>query len=738
VTRLPSETNGAGLLRDAFGRRELTVRNLNDPLDVGDVPGVGTVFDADGREQVVITGWSGSALSVNAVNAKTDGVTDNLAILNAAAAQAVARGISVLELPVGDIAITSGQFVLPAGVRLRGQGPKATRIIQRYWGTTLIRSAGTLATGIALTADATSRGFQISVPTAGIAVGDYLLLGSEAPAFGTDAAANGKKAEIVRVKSIDSASLLSVWGMIRDNYLVASTASVQKMSLNQAVGLEDLTVVNPEPTLHTTSFVDFTLCQRPRISGVEFEGCDSTALILTNCYSPFVDNCSFRDQPDRVGGSPALFGYGIALNQSTENAKVSSCHFQRVRHGVTTLTAGGQRGVARNCLIEGCTASECTAPPFDTHPGCEDITFSGCIAEYCTHAGFQLRGQSDRVLGGAVSWCANGVWVGSDAYGSEIRGVSIRHIGGAYTGTGDIGAPSLAGGGYGISYIGGSDPTKSGQEFKVFDCTFEDLLRAGVFFGGGSVNRGQISRCSIINPGQQGATMYGVYFDTTVTDIANVRITNNEIYTYGTAGLERNSNGQIDDAIRVDSAAVTSLYVTDNDLFGVGFGLVGGARAASANIVKWRNRFNNVLATPSVHAYHNAAQATASGTALDLNFNSNRYDTEAMQSGGTFTVKTPGLWRFGVDLQWAFNATGRREVKIVRGASQRLASASIPAVATASNPTFLHVSGEHRLAAGDTVKVTVTQDSGGALNVNASDTTNALDSCEFWMSWVGE
>jgi hypothetical protein len=65
VTRLPSETNGAGLLRDTFGRRELTVRNLNDPLDIGDVPGVGTVFDTDGREQVVITGRGGTVLSVD-------------------------------------------------------------------------------------------------------------------------------------------------------------------------------------------------------------------------------------------------------------------------------------------------------------------------------------------------------------------------------------------------------------------------------------------------------------------------------------------------------------------------------------------------------------------------------------------------------------------------------------------------------------------------------------------------
>jgi hypothetical protein len=67
VTRLPSETPGGGNLRDTFGRRELTVRGLNDPLNPGDVPGVGTVFDADGREQVVITGPVGGTLALPAV-----------------------------------------------------------------------------------------------------------------------------------------------------------------------------------------------------------------------------------------------------------------------------------------------------------------------------------------------------------------------------------------------------------------------------------------------------------------------------------------------------------------------------------------------------------------------------------------------------------------------------------------------------------------------------------------------
>jgi hypothetical protein len=150
VTRLPSETNGAGLLRDTFGRRELTVRNLNDPLDIGDVPGVGTVFDGDGREQVVITGRGGTVLSVDGDAAlldlwklgvrETNSATVNRdAILNAIAAVPASMGVDAV-LPGGVIPLAP--LTLPARVRtglpagrltdaggvLRGRGRAATML----------------------------------------------------------------------------------------------------------------------------------------------------------------------------------------------------------------------------------------------------------------------------------------------------------------------------------------------------------------------------------------------------------------------------------------------------------------------------------------------------------------------------------------------------------------------------------------------------------------------------------
>jgi hypothetical protein len=88
VTKSPLEFEGGGLLRDRYGRRELTLRALNAPLVSTDMPSGCTVLDGDGREQVVLSSW-GSSLSTFDITdpvygAQGDGVTDDSGAFNAA------------------------------------------------------------------------------------------------------------------------------------------------------------------------------------------------------------------------------------------------------------------------------------------------------------------------------------------------------------------------------------------------------------------------------------------------------------------------------------------------------------------------------------------------------------------------------------------------------------------------------------------------------------------------------
>jgi hypothetical protein len=140
VTRLPSETNGAGLLRDTFGRRELTVRNLNDPLDIGDVPGVGTVFDGDGREQVVITGRGGTVLVVaNGLTIRGSGrrisVLDQIAGTAAPLLAPASVASSSVGLVIEDLGLTAfnNQAANTGGVVLQATAKSDLRRCRISW-----------------------------------------------------------------------------------------------------------------------------------------------------------------------------------------------------------------------------------------------------------------------------------------------------------------------------------------------------------------------------------------------------------------------------------------------------------------------------------------------------------------------------------------------------------------------------------------------------------------------------
>lgn len=123
MSHLPSEVPSGGTLRDQYGRREMVYKALNAALAVDDVQAAGGVFDADGREQVVINGIStgaGAGLEgiysvkaipttyggIGATGALGDGTTDDTAPIQAAINYAKANGGTVY-FPPGSYKITT-------------------------------------------------------------------------------------------------------------------------------------------------------------------------------------------------------------------------------------------------------------------------------------------------------------------------------------------------------------------------------------------------------------------------------------------------------------------------------------------------------------------------------------------------------------------------------------------------------------------------------------------------------
>lgn len=128
MSRLPSEVPGGAGLRDQYGRRELLVKNLNDPLGATDVRGAGSVFDVDGREHVVLVNLSGGIGAPNVVTTNyTLLSTDASAVVETNSASAIVITVPPAVFAIGDVIevcrIGAGALTVSpgVGVTLRSQ-----------------------------------------------------------------------------------------------------------------------------------------------------------------------------------------------------------------------------------------------------------------------------------------------------------------------------------------------------------------------------------------------------------------------------------------------------------------------------------------------------------------------------------------------------------------------------------------------------------------------------------------
>ena len=90
------------------------------------------------------------------------------------------------------------------------------------------------------------------------------------------------------------------------------------------------------------------------------------------------------------------------------------------------------------------------------------------------------------------------------------------------------------------------------------------------------------------------------------------------------------------------------------------------------------------------------------------------------ESAGVVTIKRAGIYRLTGTVEFAANATGYRQAGVLVNAATYGVPTTLLA-APATRATRVPTTADISLAAGDTVGLTATQNSGGALNVTAAD-----------------
>jgi hypothetical protein len=139
-------------------------------------------------------------------------------------------------------------------------------------------------------------------------------------------------------------------------------------------------------------------------------------------------------------------------------------------------------------------------------------------------------------------------------------------------------------------------------------------------------------------------------------------------------------------------------------------------------------------ASRSVRVYHSVAQPSNDNTVLMLSFDCERWDTGGLHDAvqpTRLTCPQTGIYLISGSVSFAANATGRRYLDILLNGSTMIARQISPAAPVGA--TDLTVSTHYQLNAGDYVELRVLQQSGGALNINATPNCSP----EFGMTQIG-
>jgi hypothetical protein len=141
---------------------------------------------------------------------------------------------------------------------------------------------------------------------------------------------------------------------------------------------------------------------------------------------------------------------------------------------------------------------------------------------------------------------------------------------------------------------------------------------------------------------------------------------------------------------------------------------------------------------PAARVYNSTTISHAtSGTAQTLTFDSERFDTDSIHSTSSntsrLTCNTAGVYLISGCVQFAFHATGRRQLAIALNGPTLIALRTQPAVTTDSGVTVVTIQTVYKLAATDYVELVANQTSGAALNMSAAGNYSP----EFTMAYMG-
>lgn len=268
-------------------------------------------------------------------------------------------------------------------------------------GGSAINFVGTQATGVALTANTLLGSNVVTVGnTSGFVAEDYAWLASNTI---FDVTTNVVLGQVVKIKSVDSGTQLTVYDDVLYDFTTAASASIARLTPKRNITFRGVSFTGANTGIQTA--IDFDKCVDVLVDDCSLDYVDYVSILLDRTINATVTNTSMR-YARSVGLS-----YGIAIANGCYNVKVANCYGEDQRHMVTI---GDNDGVNLFISVTNCHAAAQRDAGLDSHPAGDFILFDGNTIEL-------VGAQSD----GIICQGLNAVISNNIIVGNVTRG--IRH-----------------------------------------------------------------------------------------------------------------------------------------------------------------------------------------------------------------------------------------------------------------------------------------------------------------------
>ena len=431
--------------------------------------------------------------------------------------------------------------------------------------------SGSQSGASALTANATVGDTTLTFgSTSGWAAGDFLQLYST-----VDWYTSVDDGELVRIKSVDSGTQVTLYEKLCASYTTANAGSVRRLTPVQNVSLEDLRIIGAQSVTQSGVYVSYADNIRVRdvtVYGVYSYGFDVRASNNVRLS---------RTRAAKV--TEAATGYGVYISQACRDIDVEGHTTDNAVFGA--VVGGATWGVSRK------------------------VRFRGCAFLGVTGAGALLDSASQYAVvdGCEVSFGAGATADGIRNFGIDniVRGNTIRHAG--RYGVWGIVKRALA-----YTTAGGGSPASKtdADSWRCEGNTIEMPASHGVYYQTDAAS--SLVGASIAGNRVNGAGGSGIYVDCTAKGGSDIRIDGNDIKdstaipifltVAGSMLLPRYS---ISKNIAVGHSAVNGIEIYGGDDFALSDGLVsqniinGGALGIKATRSRGTNYSGNHIKSTS-------------------------------------------------------------------------------------------------------------------------------------------